>query len=364
MDPLAPPLLSRMGPWLRRTALGLLALFAVIVVVRVVGVYRQRAAREAIASTGWTVIYGDPQAAAQSTFLQRLLSRVDSGGRLSGFLSAVEPEVISVTISERVGGADEQDLTLLQRLPRLESLAIFRSELTDEDLLVVGGLNALRELSIASDQLNDERLVHLARLTQLKSVWIDSERVTDQGLTVLSNMRDLESLDVQSTRVSGIGLDALPRPTNLRLLRLGAAADDDGLVAAARLEQLQELSVVSRRVTDRGVAALRSLGRLEQLAIAGHPNVTDAGLAELAHLRSLQACAVESHRVTFEGASQLQTLPILADLELRGGALNDDGLSRFTPPASLQMLRLYHTSTSEDALDAFEAAHPGIRLWR
>ncbi len=361
--PETPPT-SRFGPWLRRIAIGLLALFAVVVVIRVVGVYRQRAAREAIANTGWWVEYRARPTGASSSFLQQLMSRVNPSGRFSGYLWSAEEEIFAVSIVELEGETIETDLSLLAQMSSLESLTLHREDLSAADIRLIASLTSLRELHLVSDTLDDEGLAQLETLTQLERLTIDSNRVTDIGLGALARMPDLRDLDVQATRVSGTGLRSLPQSSELQRVALGEFADDDGLAAVGEITRLQSLIVGSRAISDRGMQSLAGLHQLEELTIVRHPNITDAGLAAIAQLPALKVCAIHSHRMTFDGASRFADSPAIVDLELRGGSLNDDGLAQFTAPASLQMLRLYHTSVSDEALDAFEAAHPEIRLWR
>lgn len=354
----------RCGAWPRRLVYLFLMLFAAAVAFRVFGVYRQRAAHSALEKTGWTVVYSDPGAAATPSFVQQLIARVDSTGRISGFFGAPEPEPVSISIIELEEGLGQQDLDLLTRLPALESLSVHRRRLSDDDLALIASLTTLKELSLTAENLDDAGIVRLAALTGLERLALAGERVTDDGIAPLAALPRLAELDVQSTRVSGTGLQDFSGTGTLRRLSMGPYTVDEGLIAVGTLRGLQELTIAGRAITDDGVAALSGLGELQVLVIADYPQITDAGLASIARLISLKTCALESHRITFHGASQFGALPALTDLELSGVQLNDAGLARFTPPASLQVLRLDHTSVTEAAFDAFERAHPNLKLWR
>jgi hypothetical protein len=342
-----------------------LAMFAVLLSIvcwRLWRVYQMREARTALEGIGWTIVYRE--VASTPTFLQQLLARVDSSGRVTSLLAPSEQYVDTVAIMEMEGGDVERDLRLLTQQPRLRSLSLQRSELDDADVALLASLTTLQHLSIASDELDDERLNALAALTRLEELTIISQRVTDDGLAVLSSLPNLQQLDVQGTRVSGTGLRHAAAPSRITRLQLGQFTSDEGLAAVGQLSHLREFTVSSRLITDQGLESLRGLQRLEFLVVADHPHVSDAGLAALAELHGLTTCAVHSQLITFAGATRLQQLPSLADLELSGGRLDDAGLADFTPPASLEVLRLYHTSVSEPALDAFAEQHPEPKLWR
>jgi Leucine-rich repeat (LRR) protein len=128
-------------------------------------------------------------------------------------------------------------------------------------------------------------------------------------------------------------------------------ATDACLAALARLPQLQRLRIVSSsksaivkliidspRITEAGLANLKDLGNLRQLALSGN-NITDAALAHLAGLRQLEELTLDGENITDAGLAHVAQLPNLQKLtiaEIDGERITDAGLARL---AELKILK-------------------------
>ncbi|NQU21740.1 MAG: hypothetical protein HQ567_10690 [Candidatus Nealsonbacteria bacterium] len=105
---------------------------------------------------------------------------------------------------ERLGltQCDDTDVAHLALLPRLESLSLEGSGVTDAALVHLGSLPSLQELMLESTAITDDGLSHLAKLTSLRSLSVEYTQVTDAGLAHLQTLDNLKELSLTGTDVS------------------------------------------------------------------------------------------------------------------------------------------------------------------
>jgi hypothetical protein len=95
-----------------------------------------------------------------------------------------------------------------ERFPRLRSIAVSNTLLTNSDVSTLSGRTGLASLHFAAIQITDDALAHLGTLPDLEVLDIRETRVTDVGLMLLSRLRNLFTIDVQGTAVSAAGARA------------------------------------------------------------------------------------------------------------------------------------------------------------
>jgi Leucine-rich repeat (LRR) protein len=223
--------------------------------------------------------------------------------------------------------------------------------LTDADMAKLARLPRLQSINLSCTKITDRGLEHLAPLKNVKVLDLRyAESVTDEGVAHLKHWKNLEHLDVRGTKVTSTLFEHIARMTNLRSLDVGhSRVNDDSfelLEGLDRLEHLsfggnkmsgavlpslkllpalRELSVSGQQRTDSGlwsvavtdfnIGQIAQLPRLEVLDL-GETNVSDRGVGELARLRNLHTLDIRATRVTGKGIAALSSLPSLRHLKL------------------------------------------------
>jgi len=131
---------------------------------------------------------------------------------------------------------------------------------------------------------------NLELFPRLKSLLLSFSGVTDSDLAQVSKSKSLEYVGLNDTPITDAGLAHLAGLTNLEFLDLGQTrVTDAGLVHLHGLSDLRTLCLHHTEVTDGGIDELKKLRKLQQLLLYG-THVTDAGATELK--RALPGCEI------------------------------------------------------------------------
>jgi Leucine-rich repeat (LRR) protein len=240
-------------------------------------------------------------------------------------------------------------LVHLKNVPSLRILNLGRLPITNKGLEHLSTCSGLEILSLYRTKVTDEGLAHLKSMSSLKKLSLLFTQVTDDGLLHLRQIKSLEYLRLPNTGITDVGLAHLPGLDNLTYLWVGCSSNspitDVGLRHIAKLCMLEELRVGGRGITDEGMSYIADLTRLNRLALATTPSVTNAGIEKLTALKSLESLDLSFTKLTISGLSQLNAMPHLTFLEVfpvqrDGSVLNIAGLSH------LESLRLAFTKKS------------------
>jgi hypothetical protein len=99
----------------------------------------------------------------------------------------------------------------LKKLPKLTTLSLPRTEVTDGGLKELGQLAQLTSLTLDGAPITDAGLPELARLKALKSLSLLDTKLTDKAVSVLSGMAQLTYLNVSEKQIGKDGADALKK---------------------------------------------------------------------------------------------------------------------------------------------------------
>jgi hypothetical protein len=149
----------------------------------------------------------------------------------------------------------DEDLVFVD--PRVKSLGLARTQVTDAGLAQLKGVEQLTWLDLSFTETGDVGLARFADATRLNQLSLEKTRLTAASMGLISGLRQLEELDLSQTSVT-----------------------DDDLVGLSKLVKLKTLWLTGTAVTDRGLTALESLRNLEQLEVTGTA-VTPDGLTNL-----------------------------------------------------------------------------------
>jgi hypothetical protein len=150
-----------------------------------------------------------------------LVDAVKRMGGTAGYDMAVPaPRPVSLVDLHhtRVSDADLEELRLLA--PRLKSLTLSGTGITDAGMRSAGAIPTLQTLLLNETHISDAGLEQLQRLTELRQLGLYHTRVTDAGLAYLKGMSNLNELWLSGSAITDQGLMQLKGLKNLRHLYL------------------------------------------------------------------------------------------------------------------------------------------------
>lgn len=212
-----------------------------------------------------------------------------TGGRVEIDEQKPGRPVVAVHFGPKTADAD---LAELKAFPKLASLELYMTGITDRGLEQVNGLTGLQKLNLSQTKVTDAGLEHLKGLTELAELTLSRTDVTDAGLKHLQGLTGLRRLILYRTKVTDRGMSHLRGLTGLK-----------------------DLWLWDTTVGDEGLAHLEGLTALEKLHLGSTP-VTDAGLKHLSKMVQLRELNLGSTQVTDGSATLLQALPGLRKLNL------------------------------------------------
>lgn len=240
------------------------------------------------------------------------------------FLKAIDPDAIQYLSLEGTDVSDSQ-LQYVGRLTGLQFLNLEQTQITDRGFRHLAELKNLRRLDLSAFDVHregfgvgDGAMKIVARYPRLESISLRLTKVTDAGMADLAKCRSLRTVGIDGTSVTDEGLKALLELANLTSLRLGSYRDgadvtDKGMKTVGQMLQLKWLDLSGTQITDVGLSHLTGLKQLEFLSI-DHTQVTNAGmrhLAALSSLKQLRATELADGHINDVGAEYLARVPSL-----------------------------------------------------
>ncbi|HET6879681.1 MAG TPA: protein kinase [Pirellulales bacterium] len=323
---------------------------------------------------------------------------VEQGGRVgTGSLCTVPIREIWLTDN---GSISDDSLARFQRCPRLTTLDLSATAVSDQGLLHLSSLASLRQLRLrntdgvgdphydaanpptgpfgvrgiqvdpSAPTFGDAEMALLEPLRQLRFAHIGHVPITNRGLNCLKGLPKLEQFGMLGCpRVTGSGLAVLATLPRLRYVRVdgecgagglrhvlalanleslaleGEIVGDDTLEPLAGLKQLQGLDLSATRVTGSGLARLAELPHLSSLTLQA-TNLSAADMSHLAELRGLESLTLARFPVSAEALRPLEKLTRLWHVALGNTSLDDGGFEAIGRLASLELVGVH------DATDA------------
>jgi hypothetical protein len=114
-------------------------------------------------------------------------------------------------------------------------------------------------LDLANTPIGDDALALAGQCPKLRTLKVAGTKISDEGLATLQGLKHLESLDLMGcANVTDKGIAALPRLPRLNALWLsGTKITDAGLVELAKLSELGDVWLFNTAVTERGLKDLQ-----------------------------------------------------------------------------------------------------------
>jgi hypothetical protein len=273
--------------------------------------------------------------------------------------------------SVRLAGTQVTDagMATLGRIKTLQNLDLRECPITNDGLQHVADLKRLRGLKLAGKEgrqaVDDAGLVHLAGLHELKALACDYLWVSADGLGQLGTCERLEELYLAGTLAEDDALPWISKLPRLKKIRLAKTqVSDAGLALLAKCQALQDLDLSEvASITDDGLEQVGKLVQLTRLNLWRAP-VTDAGVAHLAPLVRLQWLNLDNTQLSDAGLISLADMKQLVFLHLGSTQITDAGLRHLEGFANLRDLHVTRTAVTADGVEQLQAKLPkcNIRL--
>jgi hypothetical protein len=195
-----------------------------------------------------------------------------------------------------------QHAAAIARLPQLRKLHLSEIKTSPAALRELSKSPRLEELTVScfwldpnaggtqiKHQLRDDAAQALAAFPKLKSLALFQTRITDQGMAELCRLSTLDRLVVGSPHVTSASFDHVVKLK--RLTRLGTWAwkiNDADIQKLAQLPQLTSLDLLTRtHLTDSSVPHVVALPNIKRLRLRGE-GITEASVPHLLQLKNLE----------------------------------------------------------------------------
>ncbi len=94
-------------------------------------------------------------------------------------------------------------------LPRLQTLRVASTPITDDASKIISQCKYLRSLDISDTQLSDESIVRFASLKNLENFIASGSAITDNSIKILCNLPKLKRVQCDGAEISNEGLQLL-----------------------------------------------------------------------------------------------------------------------------------------------------------
>ncbi|MCO8124060.1 hypothetical protein NHH03_20115 [Stieleria sp. TO1_6] len=250
-------------------------------------------------------------------------------------------------------------LSQLPKLPKLRSVLLSGTALTDAELKNVGRISSLENLDLRGCGVTDLGLATLTDLGHLKSIKFSGSdgvtQVTDVGLEKLSALKTLKVIALDFLPISDKGLKSIAKLTELRELYLaGTKITDASASTIGSFSQLSKLRVASTAIGDAGVTQLAGLSGLVELDVSDCPGISDKALPVMLGIGKLTKLNLYSTAIGDAGwdlaAEQLPGEPPLQWLNVDKTPLTDASLATISRFQGLTFLHLGSTAVTDAGL--------------
>lgn len=223
-------------------------------------------------------------------------------------------------------------------------------------------------------------------LNGLIDEWPDFVSLDDEALRPLARFTRLEELQLGRTDITGRVFDGFPSLHELRVLVLDETSfDDDGMSRLEGSVWMQRLDLSFTQVTGAGLRALHNMTALRELSLYGTTlgdadlslldqtpdlrnlnlgltNITDEGARHLSRLPAMEVLHLGGTGITDQTLDYLCAMPKLRELVLWETAITPAGAEKLAGFRSLRYLDLDKTGVTAEALAAFRAARPEVKI--
>lgn len=174
---------------------------------------------------------------------------------------------------------NDKGMADIARLKDLHLLVLNNNgELNDDSLSYITKLPRLEYLAVRYNHFTDRGIKTIAMLSKLQGLDLTGNiEITSEGLKPLFNLKKLDSLGIGHTSVSKTCLRDLLARFDFRGLDLSGMKLEDADIDEVLSEPLVVLSLKDNDITDDGLAKIRKIPTLKHVIVNNCKNLTDAG---------------------------------------------------------------------------------------
>lgn len=229
---------------------------------------------------------------------------------------------------------DDAVLKALTSFPRLQSLNLTDTLVTDDGLATLTNWPQLRQISV---RYGVERVLMDRMYSGSPEPPPEAQfyhRISDAGIARITAVPSLRALNLAGCRISGRAHSLILQRPEMNRLVIGSDVSDTNLQQLAKLTHLRTLSLSGdRSLTDTGFQALRNLTNLEELDLSYMP-LSDQAWPIIRHFPRLRHLRISASSATGFGLAALSELKELRTLEIER-AFETNGID----PGALSSLR-------------------------
>ena len=223
--------------------------------------------------------------------------------------------------------AADEHVARLRGLPRLKTLWLAETRVTDAGCKSLSSIGSLTSLDLHGTDVTDNGVSHFRRLPRLRRLYLNDCEITNEGLSHLVGLSELELIQLDRTRVGDAGIQHLEKMRNLTYLYMRETRISDGAFQSIATLPLKELMLADTSVTDNGLEALRNHRTLEYLDL-DRTRIGNEGVQTLPTLSSLRVVLMRGTRITDECVDDLLKCVRLRALAISSGSLEASSVDR------------------------------------
>ncbi|WP_435005197.1 hypothetical protein P12x_003092 [Tundrisphaera lichenicola] len=283
--------------WFRfnlQAGMGLVIVCAVLLAILIVPAHRRGRAFADIRAAGGTIML---QPGAEESWFDKLVGR------------ALGPDYVAkvYSIDLRKSKINNDFLACLGAFPEIGKLDLEAATISDDALEYFKSLGSIRELWIGETAITDAGLAKLVlHHPRLDTLSLQGTKVTQVGLAELAKLPLLTDLLLNSTETNDKGLEKLATVKSLEDLGLrGTKVTSEGLMHLKRLPKLAKIRLYYTGVDDTGVKLLSEIPTLSLVDLS-MTKITDVSLDYLARLPRLDDLDVTANKISPEALKAFQ----------------------------------------------------------
>lgn len=194
------------------------------------------------------------------------LKDIASGGGLNQLSQLTQLSTLQLSLTD----ITDKDLKALSKFPRLKSLDLSRTKITDDGLAHLLSLKELEELTLVRTDISKQGLDTISKIATIQKLNISFTKISNDSMKPVSELDNLRWLSIASTEIKPGGLNPLLHCTKLEHISLSYndVSDEDACVIA-KLPNLQSIYIVNTKITDRSIPCFVSMPKLQTLDIEG-----------------------------------------------------------------------------------------------
>jgi hypothetical protein len=146
-------------------------------------------------------------------------------------------------------------------MPKLESLKIGGTQITDYAMADLARISALHHLDLARTQITDAGIAPLLDLKSLATLKLSETEITDAGLRKLQDLPDLRAITLDETQVTAEGVARFARDSGCRWMASeeGVANELAKRVSAGDKKGIEGMLAIGLDLPDRGQFKTRTV---------------------------------------------------------------------------------------------------------